>query len=61
MPLNKETKPIIQFWHTVKEFQVLLFNNNNSIQYYLFVYTQLNGSKYCYVSRTNSIRISITD
>ena len=27
-----------------------LFNTNYSIQHYLFVCTQLNGSKYCYVS-----------
>ena len=38
--------------HTFKEFQVLLFNTNNSIQHYSFVYTQLNGFKYCYVSVT---------
>ena len=33
-------------------FQILLFNNNDSIQHDSFVYTQLNGSKYCYVSLT---------
>ena len=38
--------------HTVKEFQVLLMNINNSIRHYLFVCTQLSGSKYCYVSLT---------
>ena len=28
---------IIQFRHTIKEFQVLLIRNNNSIQHYLFI------------------------
>ena len=37
--------PVIQFMHSVKEFQVLLFNTNNSIQHYTFIFTQLNGSK----------------
>ncbi len=32
---------IIRF-HTVKCFQVLLFNTNNSIKHQSFVYTQLN-------------------
>ena len=32
---------IIQFKHTVKEFQVLLFNTNNSISHYTFVCTHL--------------------
>ena len=50
--------PIIQFRHTVKEFQVLLFNIYNSIQYYSIVYTQLNGSKYCYVSQVIWYHIS---
>ena len=40
-------KLIIQFKHTVKEFKVLLFDKNNSIQHYKFIWTQLNGSKYC--------------
>ena len=31
--------PIIQFTHTVKEFQVLLFSMDNSIQHYSFVCT----------------------
>ena len=35
----------IQFRHTVKEFQVLLINTNNSIQHYSFNSTQLNCSK----------------
>ena len=43
---------IIQFSHTDKKFQILLFNTNNSIQQKSFVFTQLNGSKYCYVSLT---------
>ena len=38
--------------HTVKRLQVLLFNTNNSCQHYTFIYTLLNGSKYCYVSLT---------
>ena len=33
----------------VKWFQVLLFNTNNSVQHYSFVYRQLNNSKYGYV------------
>ena len=32
--------------HIVKWFQVLLFSTNNSIQNYLFIYSQLNGFKY---------------
>ena len=44
--------PIIQYGHTSKEFQVLLFNTNNCIQHYSFVCTQLNDSKYYYVSLT---------
>ena len=32
--------------NTVKEFQVLLFNANNFIEDYSFIYTQLNGSMY---------------
>ena len=35
--------------YTVEWFQVLLFNSNNSIQHYSFIYTLLKGSKYCYV------------
>ena len=46
------------FLHTVKWFQILLFNTYNSIQYYLFVCTQLNGSKYSYVSLTIQLNIS---
>ena len=49
---------IIQFRHTVKEYQVLLFNTNNSIKYYSFVCTQLNGSKYCDVSLTIQLNIN---
>ena len=45
MPLNKETEET-----KPKEFQVLLFNTNKSIQKGSLVWTQLNGSKYCYVS-----------
>ena len=44
--------PIFQFRCTVKKFQVFLFNTNNSIQHYSFVFIQLNGSVYCYVSLT---------
>ena len=32
--------------HTIKWFQVLLSNTNNSIQHYSFAYTHLNGLKY---------------
>ena len=35
--------------NTVEWFQVLLPNTNHSINHYLFVCTQLNGSKYCHV------------
>ena len=35
----------------VKSFK-FCFNTNNSIQHYLFVCAQLNGSKFCYVSLT---------
>ena len=40
------------FYQTVKLFQALLFNTNYFIEHYTFIYTQLNGSKYCYVSLT---------
>ena len=50
--------PIFQFRHTVKEFQVLLFNTNNSIQHDSFVCTHLNGSKNRYASLT--IQLNIT-
>ena len=40
---------IIQFLHTVKGFQELIFNSNKSIQRYSFVCTQLDGYKYCYI------------
>ena len=46
---------IIQIKSAVKEFQVSLFNTINSIQHYSFVCTQLNSSKYCYVSLTIQI------
>ena len=49
---------IIQFKHTVKKFQVLLFDINNSVQYFSFICTQLNDSKYCYVSLTIKLNIS---
>ena len=42
---------------TVKEFQVLLSNANNSIQQYSFVCTHLNGSKYCNVLLTIQLNI----
>ena len=38
--------------------QVLLFNSKFSIQHYSFVCTQLNCSKYCYVSTTLEMNIS---
>ena len=33
-------------------------NTNNSIQHYLFICTQSNGSKYCYVSQTIQLNIN---
>ena len=46
------TKILIRIWiiylQTVKLFQVVLFNINYHIQYYLFICSQLNGSKNCY-------------
>ena len=33
----------------MREFQVLLFNTNNSIQHYSFISIQSNDSKYYYV------------
>ena len=44
--------PIIQFRHSVKEYQVLLFNTCNSIPHYSFVCTLLNSIKYWYGSQT---------
>ena len=37
----------------MKWWQVLLINTNCSIQHYSFIWAQLNGSKYCYVSLTH--------
>ena len=37
--------PIVQFQHTVKGFQVLQFDVNNSVQHPSFICTQLNGFK----------------
>ena len=37
----------------------MLFNTNNSIQYYSFIYTQLNSSKNCYVSLTIQLYIHL--
>ena len=37
--------------HTVKWFQVLLSNSYNFISYESFVCIQLNGFKYCYLTR----------
>ena len=49
----------IQFKHTIREFQVLLINTNNSIQHYMeIVSIQLNCYKYCYVSLTIQLNIS---
>ena len=45
--------PIITFRHTVEEFQVFLFNTNNSHSFALS-----NGSKYCNVSQTIYLNIS---
>ena len=42
----------------MKWLHVLLFNNNCSIQNYAFIGTQLNGSKYFYVSLTIQLNIS---
>ena len=39
-------------------FKVLLFNTNKSIQHYSFFCTQLNNSRYCYVSLTIQLNIS---
>ena len=33
--------------HTVECLDDLQFNTNNSIQYYSFIHSQLNGYKYC--------------
>ena len=44
--------------HTVKCFQVLLFNTNNSGQYYSFICVQFNGFKYCYVIRIIQFNIN---
>ena len=49
---------IIQFRLADKEFQVLLFNTNNSIHHYSFVCTELNDSKYHYVLLTIQLNIS---
>ena len=47
------------FLPTVKWFQqILVFNTDQSIQNYSFIYPQLNGSKYWYVSLTIQVEIS---
>ena len=47
--------PIIQLWHTVKEFHALLLNTYNPIQCHLFVFIQC-----CNVSLTTSVCIQET-
>ena len=42
-------------------FRVLLLNTNNSIQHYSFISTQLNYSKYCYVSLTIQLNMSFVN
>ena len=49
---NILNKPELIFLHTVAWLQVFHSNTNNSIQCYLFICTQLNGFKYCYVTLT---------
>ena len=41
--------------HTVKWLQVLRFNINYSIQYYSFVCSQLNGSKYNFAPSAGAV------
>ena len=48
---------IIQFRHIVKQFQEFLFHTNNSLRYNSFVCTQLNVTKYCYVTLTNLFNV----
>ena len=50
--------PELIFLHTDQLFQVLPFNSDYSIQYYSFICTQLDDSKYCYVSVTIELNIS---
>ena len=47
--------PIIQFRHSVKEFQVLLFNTTNSIISHLFTYS-LNVKQFYLTHRSDPIR-----
>ena len=44
--------------NTVKEFQVLLSDANNSIQHYTFVCISLNDSQFYYVSLTIQLYIN---
>ena len=46
------------FVYTVKGFQVLLFNTNNSTQHYSYICTWLNGSKYRSVIQIIQFNIS---
>ena len=50
--LLKFNSVLIIYLNTVKWLYVLIPNTNYSIQHYSFVCLQLNGWKYCYVSRT---------
>ena len=45
------------YYHTVKWFQVLLFNTNYSIQYYSFICTQVHSFKYFYLAITIQFNI----
>ena len=45
-------EPELIFWNTVKWFQILISNMNNSIYYWSFVCMQLNGFNYCFVTAT---------
>ena len=51
-------EPEVIFFHIVKWFQVLLCNTNYSLQHYSFICSQLNGSKYSYVSLTIQLIIN---
>ena len=58
------SKPILLitfFFHTDKCLDLFLSNTNNSILYLLFVITQLNGSKYCYISLTWIVYTQLND
>ena len=58
LKITSFNKPELIFWHIVKWLYLFQSNTNNSIYYELFVCTQFNPLKYCYILLTIQLNIS---